>query len=249
MYLKELFPMNKVLELRTELRDLHFSPSNVKTGNPISSITIVIPSFASFISSSKQRKSIFLSAVFWGDVSEISNNGWQGEECTWRSGLALRLQFTYNSFSYQGVIGYLSSLIWNQPQLAVFFAYFPHEERPDSQDILYLICCPSQLKEKVRAEITNQANAPTSSDSDSRISMIPGRDRAYVSLIGGIRAIEEDDMDEFYLQIIFNRFISDDVHKVQVPIRVIDDKGLSGVRFFKTPKFEKGTLLCRLNFR
>ena len=43
--------------------------------------------------------------------------------------------------------------------------------------------------------------------------------------------------------------MSDDLHKAQVPIRVIDDKGLSGVKFFKTPKFEKGTLLCRLNFR
>ena len=104
------------------------------------------------------------------------------------------------SFSYKGVIGYLSSLIWNQPQRAVFFAYFPHEERPDSRDILYLICYPSQLKEKVRAEITNQANAPTSSDSDSHIMMIPGRDKAYVSLIGGFRAIEEDVMNEFYLQ-------------------------------------------------
>ena len=51
------------------------------------------------------------------------------------------------------------------------------------------------------------------------------------------------------IRIIFNRFISDDLHKAQVPIRVIDDKGLSGVKFFKTPKFEKGTLLCRLNFR
>ena len=51
------------------------------------------------------------------------------------------------------------------------------------------------------------------------------------------------------IRIIFNRFMSDDLHKAQVPIRVIDDKGLSGVKFFKTPKFEKGTLLCRLNFR
>ena len=51
------------------------------------------------------------------------------------------------------------------------------------------------------------------------------------------------------IRIIFNRFIGDDLHKAQVPIRVIDDKGLSGVKFFKTPKFEKGTLLCRLNFR
>ena len=69
-------------------------------GNPVLRITIVIPSFASFISSSKQRKSIFLSAVSSGDVSEISNNGWQGEECTWRSDLALRLQFTYSSLTF-----------------------------------------------------------------------------------------------------------------------------------------------------
>ncbi|RMX47137.1 hypothetical protein pdam_00016218 [Pocillopora damicornis] len=139
------------------------------------------------------------------------------------SGYSCLIDWCADSFSYQSVIGYLSSLIRIQPQLAVFFAYFPVEDRPDSQDILYLICCPSQLKEKVRAEITNQANAPTPSDSSSRINMIPGRDRAYVSLIGGIRAIEEDDMDEFYLQ-----FMSDDLHKAQVPIRVIDDKGLSG---------------------
>ena len=69
-------------------------------GNSISRITIVILSFASFMSSSKQRKSILLSAVSWGDVSEISNNGWQGEECTCRSDLALRLQFTYSSLTF-----------------------------------------------------------------------------------------------------------------------------------------------------
>ena len=102
------------------------------------------------------------------------------------------------SVSYKGVIGYLSSLIWKQLQLAWFFAYFPPEERPDSQDILFLICCPSQLREKVLAEIKDRANVPT--PSDSSIEMIPGRDKAYVSLTGGIRAIEEDDMEEFHLQ-------------------------------------------------
>ena len=133
----------------------------------------------------------------------------------WRSGanLAVYIRFFYlinrysclidwsaKSPSYQGVIGYLSSLIWTQPQLAVFFAYFPPDDRPDSQDILYLICCPPQLREKVRDEITNQANVPTPSDSSSRIEMIPGRDKAYVSLTGGIRAIDEDDMEELHLQ-------------------------------------------------
>ncbi|XP_022805167.1 uncharacterized protein LOC111342359 [Stylophora pistillata] len=51
-------------------------------------------------------------------------------------------------------------------------------------------------------------------------------------------------MEEFHLQ-----FISDDLHKVQVPVRVIDDKGLSGVKFFKTPSFIKGSVLCQLSFR
>ena len=51
------------------------------------------------------------------------------------------------------------------------------------------------------------------------------------------------------MRIVFDRFISDELHKVQVPIRVIDDRGLSGVEFFKTPKFEKSTLLCQLYFR
>lgn len=46
-----------------------------------------------------------------------------------------------------------------------------------------------------------------------------------------------------------NRFECHDPHKVQVPVRVIDDKGLSGVRFYRSPKFEKETFLCRLNFR
>ena len=69
-------------------------------GNPISRITIVILSFAPFISSSKQRKSIFLSPVSWGDVAKISNNGWQGEECTCRSDVGLILQLTYGSLTF-----------------------------------------------------------------------------------------------------------------------------------------------------
>ena len=38
------------------------------------------------------------------------------------------------------------------------------------------------------------------SESDSRIKMIPGHDKAYVSLTGGIRAVEEDDMENFHLR-------------------------------------------------
>lgn len=98
-----------------------------------------------------------------------------------------------------GVIGYLSSLIWCPPQLAVFFAYFPPEERPDSQDILYLICCPSHLRRQVTKEL-QEKNINFPSDADSEKKMIPGHDKAYVSLSGGIRALDEDDMENVHLR-------------------------------------------------
>ena len=90
-------------------------------------------------------------------------------------------------------MGYLQSLIWTPPQLAVFFAYFPPEERPDSQDILYLICCPSHRRDSVVSEIEKD-NVKFPSEADSRTKMTPGQDKAYIALSGGIRAADEDDM-------------------------------------------------------
>ena len=105
-------------------------------------------------------------------------------------------------FNVAGAIGYLSSLISKQPpQRAAFFGYFP-----DSHDILYLICCPSYMRNQVVAELVND-NIKSSSKADSLKKMIPGHDKAYVSLSGGIKAVEEDDMDDFYLMYVCNEQI------------------------------------------
>ena len=81
----------------------------------------------------------------------------------------------------------------------MFFAYFPPEERPDSQDILFLICCPSHLRRQVTKEL-QEKNINFPSDADSEKKMIPGHDKAYVSLSGGIRALDEDDMGNIHLR-------------------------------------------------
>ena len=101
-------------------------------------------------------------------------------------------------FSVAGVIGYLSKLIWNPPQLAVFFAYFPPEERPDSHDILYLICCPCHRRKSVVDEFKEE-NIKSPSEANSRMNMIPGHDKAYISLFGEIAPVNEDDMFNRYL--------------------------------------------------
>ena len=44
------------------------------------------------------------------------------------------------------------------------------------------------------------------------------------------------------------RFESYDQHH-NVGVRVIDDKGLSSVQFYSSPKLEKETFLCKLNIR
>ena len=81
----------------------------------------------------------------------------------------------------------------------MFFGYFPAEESHDSDDILYLICCPSHLRDPIVADVERR-NITSTSESDSIIKMIPGHDKAYVSLSGGIRAIHENCMDNFYLR-------------------------------------------------
>ncbi|KAJ7370314.1 hypothetical protein OS493_033109 [Desmophyllum pertusum] len=98
------------------------------------------------------------------------------------------------------------------------------------------------MRKEVLEELKQENKSP--SKSDSMIKMIPGHDKAYVSLSGGIKAVDEDEMHKSYL-----RFESDD-RDLQVAVRVISDSGLSGVRFYNRPKHEKDRhLLCHLNFR
>lgn len=88
----------------------------------------------------------------------------------------------------------------------MFFAYFPPEERPDSQDILFLICCPSHLRRQVTKEL-QEKNINFPSDADSEKKMIPGHDKAFVSLSGGIRALDEDDMENVHLRWLLCNYV------------------------------------------
>ena len=54
------------------------------------------------------------------------------------------------------IIGYLSSIIWNQPLVANFFGYVKPTQRLNSRDILSLICCPRHLRENVKQEIERE---------------------------------------------------------------------------------------------
>ena len=101
--------------------------------------------------------------------------------------------------SIASVTGYLSSLIRCPPQLPVFIAYFPPGDRPGSQDALHLICCPSHLRENVTEEL-DKKSINFLSEADSQKGLIPGHDKAYVSLSGGIEALDKNAMENVYLR-------------------------------------------------
>ena len=121
----------------------------------------------------------------------------------------LTLLFTSHRYTYildqrkeyasdHGVLGLLYSLIWNPPRLAVFFAYFRSFYRPCSQDILYLVCCPANLREQVLHELEGKGIIP--SEENSAKNMIPGRDKAFVFVSGGISPVNMDGMEDFHLR-------------------------------------------------
>lgn len=98
-----------------------------------------------------------------------------------------------------GVIDCLSSLIWCPPQMAVFFAYIPPGKRSGSEDTLHLICCPSHVGGQVKKEL-REMNINFPIDAHSEKKMVPQYDKAYVCLSGGIRALDEDDMENVHLR-------------------------------------------------
>ena len=103
------------------------------------------------------------------------------------------------ALSVASVTGYLSSRISRPPQRPVFFAYFPPGHRPGSQDALHLICCPSHLEEQEADKLQKQ-NVNFSEGADSQKEMTPGQDKAYVSLSGGIKALDKNVMENVYLR-------------------------------------------------
>ena len=107
---------------------------------------------------------------------------------------------------------FLESLIWNQPKPAHFFAYF----QPGPFSILHLICCPARLKKQVIQDLKQEGIAHGSSKKD----MIPGYDKAFVFVSGGICPFEEKEMEDFYLKQV-SRLVSfkSDGARVEVEIR------------------------------
>lgn len=81
--------------------------------------------------------------------------------------------------------------------LAVFFAYFEQNDHAHSQVVLHFICCPAHLREETVLELEERNVVLT--EGISRKEMIPGRDKAFVFLSGGITPVDVENMDDFYL--------------------------------------------------
>ena len=84
--------------------------------------------------------------------------------------------------------------------MANFFAYFDPKERLGSRNILFLICCPAHRSKDVKQELEKAGLTP--SEATSRRNMIPGRDKAFVFLSGGVNFASSKDMGSFYLRLV-----------------------------------------------
>ena len=91
-------------------------------------------------------------------------------------------------------ICYLTRFIWKPPRRASFVAYF----RPDIPDILRLICCHSHLTKAVIHDL--QGKKVTYADGSSRHDMIPGEDKAFVFVSGGICPFDDQDVNDVFLR-------------------------------------------------
>ena len=87
------------------------------------------------------------------------------------------------------------------PRVANFFAYFDPKERIGSRDILFLICSPAHRSKDVKQELEKAGLKPR--EAPSRKDMIPGRDKAFVFVSGGIKFASPEDMaGRFYLRLV-----------------------------------------------
>ena len=93
-----------------------------------------------------------------------------------------------------GFLNFLTRFTRTQPQAASFVAYF----RPDTPNILFLICCPAHLKQEVIQDL--EKRDVTLADGSSMEDMIPGEDKAFVFLSGGMRPFDEEDLKRIFLK-------------------------------------------------
>ena len=97
-------------------------------------------------------------------------------------------------------VTYLLRKIWLQPQIAEFFAYFDPKQRLDSLDILFLICCPAHQSKEEKHELVKRGLTPRVVT--SKRDMIPGRDKAFVFVSGGINFARSEDIGDFFLRLV-----------------------------------------------
>ena len=139
-------------------------------------------------------------------------------------------------FPVQRIIDFLNSLIF-PPRRTVFLAYF----RPDFLTILCLMCCPAHLKEEVVTRLKKQGIKPVWQN--SKKDMVPGYDKAFVSVSKGIYPHVKSDMEEIYLNLL-----EDDADDAELEVRFHDDEDAARVQFYSILEASMH-LLCRLHLR
>ena len=93
-----------------------------------------------------------------------------------------------------GIISYMTRLMRKPRRPASFVAYF----RPDIPDILRLICCHTHLTHAVIQDL--EKRDITFADGSSKQDMIPGEDKAFVFVSGGICRFDDEDENDVYLR-------------------------------------------------
>lgn len=81
------------------------------------------------------------------------------------------------------------------PLRAVFFAFF----RPKCREVIVVICCPIHLRNEVFMELKEYLQGMPASEGNSRKSLIPRQDKAFVFASGGVRACEPEER-KIYLE-------------------------------------------------
>ncbi|XP_044165094.1 uncharacterized protein LOC114951148, partial [Acropora millepora] len=120
---------------------------------------------------------------------------------------------------------YLSSITWNLPLVAFFFACFKPGQSLNGHDILFLTCCPAHLREKVKQEHEREHVSYHVVSSDGM--MVPDHDKAFVSVWGGIKRPDNlGDMEDFYL-----RLYRDWQHQKELEVCQASDQAYCGVTF------------------
>ncbi|XP_074620464.1 uncharacterized protein LOC141879199 isoform X5 [Acropora palmata] len=189
-----------------------------------------------FLSSERESKE-------WVEISDKLENpaSYDGKLVKFKVQHFSRFAFVVGFAAVAVAVPYLLRKIWIQPQVADFVAYFDPKKRLGSLDILFLICCPAHQSKEEKHELEKAGLTPCVVT--SKRDMIPGRDKAFVFVSGGINFARSEDMGDFFL-----RFHGNKAHRDQLQVRLISDKVYCNVQFRRTPDTtENNNLLSTLD--